>query len=62
MLNQSSTRMVLCALTAMSLLTTIGSALAADAGKYPTNWKGEWTRVIHREVEVQGATFTGALP
>jgi hypothetical protein len=55
MLNQSSTRMVLCALTAMSLLTTIGSALAADAGKYPTNWKGEWTRVIHREVEVQGA-------
>jgi hypothetical protein len=44
-----------CALTAMTLLTTIGGALAADDGKYPTNWKGEWTRVIHREVEVQGA-------
>jgi hypothetical protein len=55
MLNRSSTRMVLCALTAMTLLTTIGGALAADDGKYPTNWKGEWTRVIHREVEVQGA-------
>ena len=47
MLNQSSTRMVLCALTAMTLLTTIGGALAADDGKYPTNWKGEWARVIH---------------
>ena len=23
--------------------------------KYPTTWKGEWTRVVHREVEVQGA-------
>ncbi len=55
MSNQSLTRVVICALTTMTLLTTIGAALAADAGKYPTNWKGEWTRVIHREVEVQGA-------
>jgi hypothetical protein len=54
-LNQGLTRVAFCALTAMTLLTTIGSALAADDGKYPTNWKGEWTRVIHREVEVQGA-------
>jgi hypothetical protein len=28
---------------------------AGDDGKYPTNWKGQWTRVVHREVEVQGA-------
>jgi hypothetical protein len=55
MSNQSLTRVVFCALSAMTLLTTIGGALAADTGKYPTNWKGEWTRVIHREVEVQGA-------
>jgi hypothetical protein len=42
-------------LAAMIMLMTIGSAQAADEGKYPTNWKGEWTRVIHRDVEVQGA-------
>jgi hypothetical protein len=45
---------VMLALTATMMLTR-GPALAADDGKYPTNWKGEWTRVIHREVEVQGA-------
>ena len=28
---------------------------AADMSGYPTNWKGQWTRVVHREVEVQGA-------
>jgi hypothetical protein len=55
MSNQSLTRAAFCALTAITLMTTIGGALATDAGKYPTNWKGEWTRVIHREVEVQGA-------
>jgi len=36
----------------MALLLT-GGAQAADE-KYP-NWKGQWTRVVHREVEVQGA-------
>ncbi len=55
MSNQSLTRVVFRALTAVTLLMTIGGARAADDGKYPTNWKGEWTRVIHREVEVQGA-------
>jgi hypothetical protein len=55
MLNQSLTRVVFRALTAVTLLMTISGARAADDGKYPTNWKGEWTRVIHREVEVQGA-------
>jgi hypothetical protein len=40
----------------MSILTPAsGSAGAPDDGKYPVNWKGQWTRVIHREVEVQGA-------
>ena len=36
-------------------LMTIGGVRAADDGKYPINWKGQWTRVIHHEVEVQGA-------
>src|SRR5579871_2962194 len=45
-----------CALVpALMLLTALGSARASDDGKYPTNWKGEWTRVVHREVEIQGA-------
>jgi hypothetical protein len=39
----------------LMLAMALGSARAADEGKYPTNWKGEWTRVVHREVEVQGA-------
>ena len=44
-----------CALTTATVMTMPGGARAADDGKYPTNWKGEWTRVVHREVEVQGA-------
>src|SRR5262250_2756010 len=44
----------LSALIATMVLTT-SAALAADEAKYPTNWKGQWTRVVHREVEVQGA-------
>jgi hypothetical protein len=39
---------------ATSLLPTMASAGAPDDGKYPS-WKGQWVRVIHREVEVQGA-------
>jgi hypothetical protein len=44
-------------MTVMMLLMpmTIGKVRAADDAKYPTSWKGEWTRVVHREVEVQGA-------
>jgi hypothetical protein len=44
-----------CALATATVMTMPGGARAADDGKYPTNWKGEWTRVVHREVEVQGA-------
>jgi hypothetical protein len=45
-----------CALaTSTTMMVSIGAVRAADDGKYPTNWKGQWTRVIHREVEVQGA-------
>jgi hypothetical protein len=57
MLNRSSTvaaAALACALTTIMLMA-IGSVRAADGGKYPTNWKGQWTRVVHREVEVQGA-------
>jgi hypothetical protein len=39
----------------IGLLTIAGSVRAADqAPKYPS-WKGLWSRVVHREVEVQGA-------
>jgi hypothetical protein len=33
----------------------VSGTRAADDGKYPTNWKGQWTRVVYRNVEVQGA-------
>src|ERR1700730_4555877 len=43
-------------MTTMTMtMMTIGGVRAADDGKYPTSWKGQWTRVVHREVEVQGA-------
>jgi hypothetical protein len=45
----------LAALSVMMLLMPMTFGKAADDAKYPTTWKGEWTRVIHREVEVQGA-------
>src|ERR1700740_3274154 len=38
-----------------TMMLTAGGARAADEAKYPINWKGQWTRVVHREVEVQGA-------
>jgi len=39
----------------IGLLTIAGSVRAADqVPKYPS-WKGLWSRVVHREVEVQGA-------
>ena len=41
-----------CALTAM--MANVGTP-AADDAKYPTTWKGQWTRVVYRDVEVQGA-------
>jgi hypothetical protein len=56
MLKQRSARVAVARLGVlvplMALLVTSG-AQAADE-KYP-NWKGQWTRVVHREVEVQGA-------
>ena len=56
MLHRHSTGVVAMALAmTTAMMLTGGRALAADEGKYPINWKGEWTRVIHREVEVQGA-------
>jgi hypothetical protein len=45
----------LAALSVMMLLMPMTFGKAADDAKYPTTWKGQWTRVIHREVEVQGA-------
>jgi hypothetical protein len=45
----------LAALSMMILLMPMTFGKAADDAKYPTTWKGQWTRVIHREVEVQGA-------
>jgi hypothetical protein len=56
MLKQSSARAAVASLGVLvpfMALLAIGGAQAADE-KYP-NWKGQWTRVVHREVEVQGA-------
>ena len=56
MLDRSSTGLVAFAfVSALTTMMTIGGAQASDEGRYPTNWKGQWTRVVHREVEVQGA-------
>jgi hypothetical protein len=59
MLRKSSIGQIAAAL-ASALATTMmtitsSSVAAADDGKYPGNWQGQWARVIHREVEVQGA-------
>jgi hypothetical protein len=42
------------ALTATATAMSIGNIQASEDKKYP-NWKGQWDRVIHRDVEVQGA-------
>ena len=52
MLNRNST--LVAATLVVALITTMASAKAGDE-KYPTSWKGQWGRVIHRNVEVQGA-------
>jgi hypothetical protein len=38
-----------------TVMLTVDASYAADDAKYPTNWKGQWSRVVHRDVEVQGA-------
>ena len=56
MLERSSTGVVAAGLASVLMtMVTIGGVRAGDDGRYPTNWKGQWTRVVHREVEVQGA-------
>ena len=58
MVHQISTSIVVLArLSALiaTMMLTAGVARAGDDAKYPTTWKGQWTRVVHREVEVQGA-------
>ena len=56
MLDRSSTGRVAAAfVSALMTLLASGGVRAADVGKCPTNWKGQWTRVVHRAVEVQGA-------
>src|ERR1700731_1417400 len=57
MLDRSSTGGVAAALVGALMMTMMstGGVRAADDGLYPVNWKGQWTRVVHREVEVQGA-------
>ena len=54
MLDRSSD-LVAVALAGALMTTTTGGVRAADEGKYPTNWKGQWGRVVYRNVEVQGA-------
>src|SRR6266480_4189056 len=52
MLDRSS---ALFAVALVSTTMTPGAVQAADDGKYPTHWKGQWGRVVYRNVEVQGA-------
>ena len=56
MRNRCSRKWVAAAFCA-AMVTTManGAATAADEDEYPTNWKGQWIRVVHRDVEVQGA-------
>jgi len=55
MLQRSSTVAVALVSALMPMMMTFGEVRAADDGKYPANWKGQWSRVVHRDVEVQGA-------
>src|SRR6266581_3024238 len=58
MLDRSSTLVAVALVSALMMTVTMmttGGVQAADDGKYPTNWKGQWTRVVYRNVEVQGA-------
>src|SRR2546429_9850863 len=57
MLDRSPSGVLAVALVAtlMTMMPPLVGAQAADDGKYPTNWKGQWTRVVYRNVEVQGA-------
>ena len=36
-------------------LAGVGGVAAGEEMRYPPNWGGRWTRVVHREVEIQGA-------
>ena len=45
----------------MTMAMTIGRAQAFDEGKYPTTWKGQWVRVVHPEIEIEGAVFQGGF-
>ena len=54
--SRSSTGVVAAAVVSALLgVMTTGGVRAGEPEKYPTTWKGQWTRVVHREVEVQGA-------
>ena len=55
MLRGSTNLVAVAFVCALVTAMPIGGAQAADDGKYPTNWKGQWTRVVYRDVEVQGA-------
>jgi hypothetical protein len=56
MVDRSSTSGVAVAFASVLMaMTTGGGAALADDAKYPTTWKGQWTRVVYRNVEVQGA-------
>src|SRR5262245_37250768 len=56
MVHRSAPGVMATALVSMLMtMMSAGSGRAADDMKYPTNWKGQWSRVIYRNVEVQGA-------
>jgi len=48
-------RRLIGAIALAALTMPIGGVQASEDLKYPTNWRGQWTRVVYRDVEVQGA-------
>jgi hypothetical protein len=56
MVDRSSiARLAVAFASALTVMAATGGTAAADDAKYPTTWKGQWTRVVYRDVEVQGA-------
>src|SRR3954463_10979130 len=48
-------RTVIVGVLIAAAIATMAPGSAAGEASYPTNWKGQWIRVVHRNVEVQGA-------
>src|SRR5580693_1835545 len=60
--DRSPTTLLSAALVSVLMTMPLANiARAAEGPKYPTNWTGEWTRVVHPDIEVEGAVFQGGF-